>query len=96
MKRRVLKHFNKQSLSCVLLAAALGFMFCVFAPLDAFFANKDEFWFSISQLLPVLFVTFSIFTVVLSTLLLLVQRSKAAPYLYCFLLYAYFFFLCSG
>lgn len=96
MKNRILKCLNKQNLCCVLLGVAICFMFCVFAPLDAFFANKNEFWFSLSQLLPMLAIIFAIFTVIFSALMFLIQMSKVAPYIYGFLLYAYLFFYIQG
>lgn len=85
-----------KKLSSVLLGAAIAFMFFIFAPLDAFFANKDEFWFSLFQLLPMLVITFVGFTVIFSVFMLLIQRSKAAPYIYGFLLYVYLFFYIQG
>ncbi len=87
---------GRKNFYCVLLGAAIGFMFCIFAPLDIFFANKDEFWFSLLQLLPVLFPAFAGITLIISVLLIAVQKSKAAPFIYGFLLYAYLFFYIQG
>lgn len=96
MNNEKLKRFGRQDFYCVLLGAAMGFMFCVFAPLDAFFANKNEFWFSLSQLLPMLALTFVGFTFLFSIIMILVQRTKAAPYIYGLLLYVYLFFYIQG
>ena len=76
---------GRKNFYCVLLGAAIGFMFCIFAPLDIFFANKDEFWFSLLQLLPALFPAFAGITLIISVLLIAVQKSKAAPFIYGFL-----------
>ncbi len=96
MSNEKLKCFGRQDFYCVLLGAAIGFMFCIFAPLDAFFANKNEFWFSLSQLLPMLGITFVSFTVIFSIFMILAQRTKAASYIYGVLLYVYLFFYIQG
>lgn len=96
MKDKIRKCLNSQKMSCILLGAAIGFMFCIFAPLDAFFANRDEFWFSLEQLFPVLMIAFLAVAVISITLMLLIQVCKAAPAIYGFLLYAYLFFYIQG
>lgn len=96
MKDKIWKCFNSQKMCCALLGAAMGFMFCVFAPLDIFFANEDEFWFSLQHLLPVLAITFLIFTVIFFIMMFLAQFTKAASYIYGFLLFTYLFFYVQG
>ncbi len=96
MKNRKFIKFDKQDFYGVLLGTAIAFMFCVFAPLDAFFANRDEFWYSLSQLLPVLAITFVGFTVVFSIFIFFLQRSKAVLYIYGFFVYLYLFFYIQG
>jgi len=96
MKNDRIKYLGKQNFHGVLLGAAMGFMFCIFAPLDAFFANKNEFWFSLSQLLPMLVITFAGFTVLFSIFMLLMRRTRAASYIYGVLLYGYLFFYVQG
>ena len=90
------KYFIRQNYCSILLGIAIAFMFCVFAPLDAFFANRDEFWFSLSQLLPVLLLTFLGVAVTFSFAMGAVQRRKAGPYIYGFFVYAYLFFYIQG
>lgn len=89
-------HFNKRDFNGVLLGTAIAFMLCVFAPLDAFLTNGDEFWFSLSQLLPMLLIIFLGTTTVFSFVMYLVLRSKAAPYIYGFFVYVYLFFYIQG
>lgn len=96
MKDKIRKCVNGQKMCSALLGAAIGFMFCIFAPLDIFFANKDEFWFSLQHLLPVLVITFLIFTAIFSIIMLFVQATKAATYIYGFLLYTYLYFYVQG
>ena len=43
----------------LLLDLAVSFMFCIFAPLEAYFSNESEYWFELSHLLPVVFVAFA-------------------------------------
>lgn len=92
---------DRKNVPCVLLGIAMGFMFCIFAPLDIFFANRNEFWFSLSQLLPVLILTFVGITLLISIFLIAVQKitvqkSAAASSIYGFLLYLYLFFYIQG
>lgn len=52
---------NKRFFAWTILNFATSFMFCVFAPIDAFFANAEEFWFSLYQMLPICFMSFIVF-----------------------------------
>lgn len=96
MKNGKYVHLNAQDANSALLGIAIAFMFCVFAPLDAFFANRDEFWFSLSQLLPVLLLTFLGVAVTFSFAMGAVQRRKTGPYIYGLFVYAYLFFYIQG
>lgn len=53
-KRRV-----KAILPGVILSGAAGFMFFLYAPLELYFSNKNEFWFDFYTLIPVLLVGFA-------------------------------------
>lgn len=86
----------RKNLHCVLLGIAIGFMFCIFAPLDIFFTNRNEFWFSLSQLLPVLLPAFISVALIISFFLIAIQKSGAASSIYGFLLYTYLFFYIQG
>ena len=44
---------NLQFCTLSLLNFTICFMVCVFAPLDVYFANIEEFWFGVCQLLPI-------------------------------------------
>jgi hypothetical protein len=53
--------------SWLLLDLAVSFMFCIFAPLEAYFSNESEYWFHLSHLLP---VVLGVFVAVFSVLAL--------------------------
>lgn len=96
MKDKIHKDQSSPKLCFLLLVISMGFMFCFFAPLDAFFANRDEFWFSLPQLLPILAITFVLSTTIFFILTLLIHASKAASVIYGFLLFLYLFFYIQG
>lgn len=96
MKNKKFEYHNKQYLYSALLGASLAFMFCVFAPLDTFFANREEFWFSLAQLLPVLAITFVVGTVIFSVFMWFVRRRKGFLYIYGFFQQLYVFFYIQG
>ncbi len=50
---------KNQMKAWLLLDLAVSFMFCIFAPLEAYFSNESEYWFELSHLLPVVFVAFA-------------------------------------
>ena len=68
--------------SWVLLCLALGFMLCVFAPLDAFFANGSEYWFNLSHLLPVCAISFAAVFLILAVIGLGLAHLKFFPAIY--------------
>ncbi len=49
---------EKKLSTWIIVNGVLLFMFCVFAPIDAYFANSEEFWFSLSQMFIINFVIF--------------------------------------
>ena len=36
----------------IILDLAICFMLCIFAPIDIFYANRDEYWFTLGQMFP--------------------------------------------
>lgn len=55
---------DKNLFSGNIVILALCFMLCLYAPLELFFANRDEFWFDVYILLPILFITFLVFAII--------------------------------
>lgn len=54
---------SKELFSGSIITLALCFMLFLYAPLELFFSNRDEFWFDVYILLPVLIITFLAFTI---------------------------------
>ena len=79
--------------SWLLLSLAFSFMLCVFAPLEAYFANQAEFWFGLSQILPVLLVVFVMVNLLFYLMYRFVQKIKYMVWVYglllCILVYFY-------
>ena len=48
----------------ITLSTATCFMFFLYAPLELYFTNKDEFWYDIWVLFPIMFCVFLLFTVI--------------------------------
>ena len=58
------------------LSIALCFMLSVFAPLETFFTNETEFWFSLFQLLPLLLMTFVISAVLVTAIFFFYKKAN--------------------
>ncbi len=75
------------------LAFEFSFMLCIFAPLDLYFSNKDEYWFTITQLLSVAFLISIAFLIVLLICFFGFSKMKKSEYIYafftCILIYFY-------
>lgn len=68
------------------LCFTFSFMLCFFAPLEAYFANMEEFWFDFGQLFPVVLVIF-IFTLLLSGIFFFcIRKMKILVWIYSFIL----------
>lgn len=78
------------------LCVALCFMLCVFAPLEIFFTNKDEFWFSLKQLLPIVMSTFIATSVILLLIGYFLKKSKVFKYIYILLTCLFIFLYVQG
>lgn len=50
------------------LSVVISFMFCVFAPLELYFNNSQEFWFDVYRLLPTVLIMFVANTLILDIL----------------------------
>lgn len=80
--------------TAVLLSAATCLMFFLYAPLELYFMNKDEFWYDIWVLFPVMLCVFLMFTVLcIAGFWVLRKRSEQ---LFCrSVLFLFILFLCS-
>lgn len=88
------RNFLKEMFSGCMVSLALCFMLFFYAPLELYFINKNEFWFDINNLLPIVLVTFLV--VLLCCVSILVLLYVADQRLYQFGLAVYFIiFICS-
>lgn len=71
-------------------------MICIFAPLDAYFANMEEYWFSIGQLLGVCFVTFIIFALIFVLIAFVSKKIKKNYIFYAIALTCFVFTYIQG
>ncbi|MGN0639066.1 MAG: hypothetical protein ACI4J0_11900 [Huintestinicola sp.] len=75
------------------LAFEISFMLCMFAPIDIFFANKDEYWFSFGQLMSVSAIVFVLAFLILSVCFFGISKLGISNYVYaalvCGLVYLY-------
>lgn len=80
--------------SAIILSAATCFMFFLYAPLELYFMNKDEFWYDVWVLFPIMFCVFLLFTAICITgfgvLYKYTQKLFHAAVLFLFIL-----FICS-
>lgn len=65
----------KEWKSWCILSASFCFMFCIFAPLETYLTNVQEFWFQTRDLLPLLLGTFAVVSVLLFLAGLLLKRA---------------------
>ncbi len=80
----------------IALAVAISFMICIFAPIDIYFANKEDFWFSLWQMLPGIVVIFTVVLVMLLAIFLFLSRFKCSDYILTFILAIFVYFYIQG
>ena len=77
--RDIVGHENiKDFIPAVLVSLAASFMLMVFAPIEIYYSNQDQFWFDIKQLIPVvacLFVLLFIVSVIILGIMFLIDLS---------------------
>ena len=72
--------------SWLFLIWTFSFMLCMFAPLEIFFTNRTEFWFSLTQILPIFLIVFGVVGLVFSFGGWYIHDKKVGMYVYGFLL----------
>lgn len=78
----------------VILSAATCFMFFLYAPLELYFTNKDEFWYDIWVLFPIMFCVFLLFTAI-CIIGFSVLYKYARKLFYAAVLFLFILFVCS-
>ena len=82
--------------SSFILAGAIGFMAFIFAPIQFYVGNQDEFWFTFLQLLSVGAIGFVFCLVVLGGILLLLSKTPLAKIIFSVVLCAFVYFYIQG
>lgn len=80
----------------IFLDIAISFMLSIFAPLEIYFSNKQEFWFSISQLLSVCFLIFTISSSIFIVTSWLINRFHFSPNFHLILFFLYIYLYIQG
>lgn len=94
-KRESVKEFYEDGMyiSWICLNFVFSFTIYFFAPLEAFFANNAEFWFTFGHILPMLLVVFILHFILMSVFLFLLRKLRQSVWIYgflfCTLLYLY-------
>lgn len=88
---------KEKRISWSILGTAFAFMLCVFAPIDAYFANKGEFWFSFEQIIPIIVVAFLISSILFVGIGLLLSKCNSIfCYFYDIVVGLFLFFYIQG
>lgn len=82
--------------SWYVLEICIAFMLCIFAPLEMFFLNASEFWFSLSQLLPILLLVFVVFNLLIGGAIHFIQKSRNSNIFYSLFLSVLLFLYIQG
>lgn len=80
----------------LLLSVSIAFMLTFFAPIEAYYSNKNEFWFSIWQLLGTTGITFIIVLALFMIISCVLNRMRLSVYYYAFLIVFYFYLYIQG
>lgn len=78
----------------ILLSIAVSFMFFLYAPIELYLNNKEEFWYDLYILVPIMFVVFLIFFC-LNVLILTISRLINEKLYTLFLMLEFIAFICS-
>ena len=87
---------TRNTISSIVLSFALSFMLCIFAPIEAWYANADEFWFSLGQMVAICAVVFLIVFVVLTAVSYLLSKTKIFNYYLAFMVAMFLFLYVQG
>lgn len=89
--------FRKDGINAwILLTTVFAFMLIVFAPIEAYYSNKSEFWFSIWQVTGSTLVTFIVVEIVLVIISYCLCSRRVSLYCYTFLMCAMVYLYIQG
>ena len=55
---------KEKVINSLIISVVFAFNLCIFGPLEFFYSNIFEFWFSINQLLPIIIITFVVTSII--------------------------------
>lgn len=76
------------------LSVAICFMFFVYAPVELYLTNRDEFWYDLWVLLPIMTCVFVVFTLICVAVFYLLHR-RSAKFYHAAVLFLFVVFVCS-
>ncbi len=71
-----MKKINKEVINIILIIIAFIFNIIVFAPLEIFYTNKDELWFEVNDMLPIIIVLAIIIFIIFVIISILLKNRK--------------------
>lgn len=77
----------------IIISVAAGFMLCVYAPMELYLGNQSEFWFGITDIMPMAWAMFAA-VVVLGTLFFAAAKKIGAGFYNAAVIIAFGIFLC--
>lgn len=84
--KKIMNGWNSNILCWLVLCLEFSFMLCIFAPLNVFFPNQTEFWFSLTDILPMMILAFLIITSILAIIGLVFAKRNLFVFLFDFVL----------
>ena len=87
---------NRKLTAWTALSFAAAFLFCIFAPAEAYYANSEEYWFSLGQLIGVCLPGFLMLFAVLEGTGLVLSARKAGDAVFALLLAVFVYFYIQG
>ena len=76
-KKHNINYSRNEWIAWILLCFAVSFMVGIFAPVDLYYSNQDEYWFSLWQMLSVTLIVAVVLFVLLFSLGFFIKRYKA-------------------
>lgn len=87
-----IKYFSSEGKRAwFILGIVISFMFSIFGPLELYFTNKKEFWFSLEDLFPVVIIIFIAVSVIILLIGNWIEKKKNSIYILFYFIFLYFF-----
>lgn len=76
-----MKKTKKEVINSIIIILTFTFNIIVFAPIEIFYTNKNDFWFKLADILPVIIALFAIVTILLGVVAILLKNKKKEIFL---------------